>query len=86
MAPRIDETLIGFPADRDWSPSRGPRGCPFRLTIESASEAPTNVPPAPMADHAIEPPPSPSTPDAEMADSEASTANASTVASRSATN
>jgi len=81
VAPRVNDTLSDFTADCDWSPSHGPRGHSFRLTIESASEAPTNVLAAPMADLAIEPPASPSTPDTEMTDSGASTANAPTVAS-----
>jgi len=84
VAPHVDDTRINITADCDWFPGHGPRGHSFRPTIESASDAPTNVPSAPMAAHTIEPPASPSTPDAEMADSEASTANAPTVASQSA--
>jgi len=83
VAPRIDDTLVDFPADCDWSPSRGPHGYSYHPTIESTLEALANTLPALTADQSIDPPDTPSTQDANMADPEVAPANAPTATPRS---
>jgi hypothetical protein len=83
VAPRVDDTLADFPADRDWSPSHGPCGYSYQLTIESAPGTLANAPSAPTADHCVDPLASPSTQDDEMADPEVTPANVPTATSQS---
>jgi hypothetical protein len=83
VAPRVDDTLVDFPADRDWSPNHGPRGYSYQLTIESASETLANALLVPTADHCVDPPATPSTQDDEMVDPEVAPANAPTATSQS---